>query len=96
MIDANVLSLMDGWGKSEAVPLVLWFHARYGVYACGLFRMHDEVGFSLSDSLIECKKRKYRPCLAQFRADAIRAGWGDSQIELTISNAVLAANTMNF
>ncbi len=59
-----------------------------GVKFCdGLFRMHDERGFSLTDSLIQCKERGLTPCISQFRSDAKSAGWTDDKIERTILEA---------
>lgn len=71
-------------------PLRLW---DYGgrTLADGLFRMHDEVGFSLTDSLIECRKRGWTPCLDQFRADAIRAGWKRERAQQVIDAAIADA-----
>jgi hypothetical protein len=60
-------------------PMAVWEHGGKK-YCSGLFRMHDEKGFSLTDSLIECQKRGWVPCLLEFRAEALRAGWSREKI----------------
>jgi len=57
------------------------------LYASGLFKLHDEIGFPLSFSLGECRKRGWEPCLMQFKADAIRAGWSPVRAERVIREA---------
>jgi len=63
---------------------------RYGgvTYATGLFRLHDEVGFPLACSIDECHKRGWKPCLLQFKADAIRAGWTADKARAVVREAV--------
>ena len=68
-------------------PLKLWEHGGK-VYAAGLFKLMDQEGFSLADSLIECKKRGWYPCLDQFRGDALRAGWSREKIDQVIKSAI--------
>ncbi len=90
------LLMMEGWTKSDAgAPLVLWRHHRHGAWATGLFRLHDEIGLSLADSLIECKKRGWQPCLGQFRADALKAGWASATIDQMISVAIADASCVS-
>ncbi len=72
--------------QSKDAPLQLWEYKGV-IYASKLFRMHDQIGFSLTDSLIECKKRGMVPCLGEFRADALRAGWSVQKIEQVISTS---------
>lgn len=92
-----MFELMEGWERIATVggsALVIWRHDVYGKYACGLFRLHDEKGFSLTDSLIECNRRGWKPCLQQFRADALRAGWSREKIEQTVSAALADASSV--
>lgn len=56
-------------------------------FADGLFRMHDEQGFSLGDSLIQCKRLGLTPCLRQFETDARCAGWSEDKIARTLKEA---------
>jgi len=58
------------------------------VYVSGLFRLHDEVGFPLPCAIDECRKRGEVPCLAQFKADAIRAGWTADRADRVIAEAL--------
>lgn len=55
-------------------PLVL---NEYGgkIFASGLFAMMDQEGFPLSASIDQCRDLGWHPCLEQFIADAMRAGW---------------------
>lgn len=63
-------------------------------WASGLFRLHDQEGFQLADSLIECKRRGLRPCLLDFHAEALRAGWESDHINRVIESAVADAAAM--
>ena len=72
--------------KVPGNPLTIW-KWRGQLMVDGLFRMHDEKGFSLTDSLIECKKRNLIPCLDQFRADALKAGWSNDKIDRVIGES---------
>lgn len=65
------------------------------VWASGLFKLHDQVGFSLTDSLIECQRRGWKPCLNDFRAEARRAGWEPERIDRTIESAISDAKAMS-
>lgn len=63
-----------------------------GVRFCdGLFRMHDEQGFSLTDSLQQCKRLGLVPCIHQFEAEALAAGWSREKVERTIKEAMTDA-----
>lgn len=83
----EVESLMDGWIKSGKGPLVIWTHERLGIFADGLFTLHDQEGVSLTDSLIFCRKRGITPCTGQFVADAIRAGWSKEKANEALDSA---------
>ena len=76
--DVVVLSKVD--------PLTVWKY-KDKLLAGGLFRLHDEKGFSLTDSLRECHKHHIIPCLDEFRRHAAIAGWSHEKIERTISEA---------
>jgi hypothetical protein len=93
----NASELTQGWVKvsrRSSLPLVVWFHPKHGKYPDGLFAMHDQEGFSLADSLIQCNRLGWEPCLGQFRADALRAGWSRAKIEQVISGALADSASM--
>ncbi len=65
--------------SKDDAPLLFQFN---GVtYATNLFKLHDTHGFSLTDSMCECRRRGWFPCVGQFIADAIRAGWPRDRAE---------------
>lgn len=64
------------------------------VFASGLFALHDTHGFPLAESIIECYRRRWLPCLNDFRACALRAGWSKETIERTIAEALQDAGSM--
>ena len=68
-------------------PLKLWYY-NDRTYVSGLFKMHDEQGFSLADSLIQSEKHDLIPCLKDFKVDALRAGWSMDKIDRTIEEAL--------
>jgi hypothetical protein len=78
-------SVFNRMGAKDDLPR-LWEHN--GVIFCdGLFRLHDERGFSLTDSLLECKRRGFRPCLMAFQLEAARAGWTREKADKVIADA---------
>jgi hypothetical protein len=79
--------LMEGWTHVDAGVLSVWMHPKHGTYASGLFRLHDEQGFSLTDSLVACRERNWKPCVSQFKADALLAGWSREKIEQVVTAA---------
>src|SRR5271170_7393597 len=74
----------------SAGPLKIW---SYGgkLYASGLFKMADQEGFSLCDSIVQCRERGIIPCLGDFRAEAIKAGWARDKIDEIIKSALADA-----
>lgn len=69
-----------------ANPLRLFEHS--GVtYATGLFALHDTHGFSLADSIIECNRRGWYPCVEQFFYDALKAGWSRDKARQVVDGA---------
>lgn len=69
-------------------PLILWKYKNH-IIADGLFRLHDELGFSLTCSLIECSKYNLTPAIEQFKVDAILAGWSMEKINQTVDHALV-------
>lgn len=60
----------------------------HGQVVCdGLFKLHDQMGFSLSDALIECRRRGWIPAIKQFVLDAMQAGWSERTILSTLREA---------
>lgn len=60
-------------------------------FASGLFQMHDEQGFSLTDSLQQCKRFGLVPCIHEFEAEALAAGWSREKVDRTIKEAMTDA-----
>lgn len=83
----NAFELMSDWRSSGDGVLRVWDHPDHGTFVDGLFKMHDQEGFSLADSLMECRKRGWKPCLRQFVADALAAGWSRERAEREVQNA---------
>ncbi len=72
---AKVLGVDEWTSFGNRGKLQIFEHPKYGRFVTGLFYMHDTEGFALTDSLFQCKKTGLTPCLRQFVADAILAGW---------------------
>lgn len=60
---------------------------RYGgkVYASGLFQLYDQEGIHPTDSVAMCRQRGWVPCLSDFRACALRAGWKREKIDAILA-----------
>lgn len=54
----------------------------------GLFQMHDQQGFSLTDSMIQCKKHGMLPGLIDFCIEARKVGWSWELITRTVREAI--------
>lgn len=72
-------------GEKDSPLLLFSYQGR--TFATNLFRMHDQEGFSLTDSFVECRKRGWHPCIQQFVADALRAGWPRDRAERIVREA---------
>lgn len=74
------------FGEKSDAPLLFGHGGK--MYATNLFKLHDTLGFSLADSLAECAKRGWIPCVQQFLCDALRAGWPRERAERIIKEAM--------
>lgn len=74
----------------ESCPLLFEYDGK--IYATNLFKMHDTHGFPLSNSLVECKKYDWYPCVEQFVLDAVRAGWPKERAERVLREAIADSN----
>jgi hypothetical protein len=83
-------AIVVGHPHSKGNPLRL-FTYNGKTYVTGLFAMHNQEGFSLTDSILECKKRGSVPCVQQFYFDAIRAGWTKERARQVVDAAVADA-----
>lgn len=72
-------------GPKDKLPRLIEY--RGAIMCDGLFRLHDERGLPLVVMLDECRKRGWKPCLQQFVADAIKAGWPRERAERVIAEA---------
>lgn len=61
--------------QSSFGPLKL-FERNGQTFCDGLYRMHAEMGFPLTDSINECRNRGWIPCVEQFIHDAVM-DWKD-------------------
>lgn len=78
------------FGEIESLPLL--FEYRGTTVATNLFRMHDEVGFSLADSISQCVSMGWVPALDQFVDDAFMAGWPMDRARRLVHDACNDAN----
>lgn len=74
--------------SEKDAPLLLFVY-NGKTYATNLFKMHDQEGFPLAMSLIECRNRGWIPCVEQFRADAIKSGWTRERAERVMREGVI-------
>jgi hypothetical protein len=75
-----------GGKKKNPLQQVGW-NSHGGPIFAGLFKMHDTVGFSLADSIAECRRHGCTPSLPSFVADAVLAGWpAERAIDKVIEN----------
>lgn len=75
-------------GGANRGDVRVWEHPTRGKFAAGLFKMHDTYGFSLTDSLFECRKWNVTPCLLQFIGDALAAGWTRDKAHRVVREAL--------
>jgi hypothetical protein len=73
------------FGDKSGAPLLFEYGGRF--FATNLFKLHDTHGFPLANSVDECRRRGWVPCLDQFIADAIRAGWPRERAQRTVDEA---------
>lgn len=76
------------YSSVEFGPLKAWRSASGDLTVTRLFRLHDQEGVPLSMSIGHCVERGMRPALADFAADAYRAGWKPDSIVRTIISAL--------
>jgi hypothetical protein len=88
-VDENLVSIAGATARripTGQSPITLHEHNGQ-IYASGLFRLHDEIGFPLSASISECRKRGWIPCISDFADHAARNGWTTETISRTINDA---------
>lgn len=54
----------------------------------GLFKLHDQAGFSLTDSLMECAKRQWRPDWHDWYISAHASGWPFDRTRRVVEQAI--------
>lgn len=55
----------------------------------GLFKMHDTLGFALTDAMWAAKEKRFTPSIPSFVADAVLAGWPVHRVAKQVRQALV-------